>query len=217
MAESLGLTTSSYSRDNLVIEPGRGEEVVIESGQNLVRGALIGKKAKAAGTPVADTGNTGAGTVTGFTLGAKAKKGNYTLECIATAGDGGTFQVMSPDGETLPNAEVGTAYSNAQLGFTINDGDPDFALGDKFTLPVEDGNGKFVEATSAAVDGSHEEENMRILSEDADATSEDRTRIAYKTGVYNERKITFGTGLDADTVRQGLYKVGIHLELGRET
>ena len=82
MAETLGVTSESFSFDNLIYSDVGlvTRDVTIEAGQNLTRGSLIGRKTKAAGTPSADPGNTGDGTVTGFTLGKNAKLGNYTLE-----------------------------------------------------------------------------------------------------------------------------------------
>lgn len=212
MAESLGLSQAIFTRDNLVIREGESEQGTIALGQNLERGALVGKITKSAGTPVAGVGNTGDGTVTGFALGAKSQLGNYLLECIAEAADGGTFSVIAPDGSRLADATVGTPYINQQVEFTVNDGAEDFDVGDTFTLPVDYGSGEFILSLASAVDGSQEGKNMRILAKDADASTEAVTRILYKTGTYNENAVTFGTGHTASSVKQGLYEVGIHLE-----
>lgn len=56
-----------------------------------------------------------------------------------TTTDGGTFSVKSPNGSSLPNAQVGVAYENEQINFTIADGSTDFVVGDSFTITV--GNG----------------------------------------------------------------------------
>jgi hypothetical protein len=144
------------------------EIVTVLSGQNLSMGEVIGKVTKSiptTGTP--DGGNTGQGSVTGVSGGKDAKLGVYTLECVATASGGGTFKVTAPDGDALPDAVVGTAYVNEQINFTINDGDPDFSLGDKFTIEVAAGSRKVTAIDLDAVDGSREACGFVIADYDA--------------------------------------------------
>jgi len=102
--------------------------------------AALGFKSGAYPAPIvgtADGGNTGDGTCTGVKGGDDVKIGDYTLECIAEATDAGTYKVTDPDGTVLDNAEVGTAYTDDQIEFTLNDGTTDFAVGDKFTITIE--------------------------------------------------------------------------------
>jgi len=144
------------------------EIVTVLSGQNLSMGEVIGKVTKS--FPVegaAVTGNIGQGTVTGVSGGKDAKLGVYTLECVATAENGGTFKVTAPDGDALPDAVVGTAYANEQINFTINDGDPDFSLGDKFTIEVTAGSGKVTAIDLDGVDGSRDAYGFVIADYDA--------------------------------------------------
>lgn len=144
------------------------EIVTVLSGQDLSMGAVIGKVTKSIPTTgTADGENTGQGTVTDVTGGKDAKLGIYTLECIVIASGAGTFKVTSPDGDALPDAEVGTAYVNDQINFTINDGDPDFALGDIFTIEVSAGSGKMTELDLDGVDGSREAYGFVIADYDA--------------------------------------------------
>ncbi len=145
------------------------EEVTIITGQNLAIAAVIGKITKALGSITADGGNTGDGTVTGGALGAKALLGTYTLECVVAAANGGTFKVVAPDGDALPDAEVGTAYINQQINFTINDGAADFIVGDKFTFDVDAGSGKGTELDPSAVDGSQNAHGILIYAINATA------------------------------------------------
>lgn len=93
----------------------------------------------------------------------------FTILASAADGDAGTFSVLAPDGDALPDATVGTAYSNAQLNFTLNDGATDFAVGDKFTVTVAAGSGKVVEIDFTAVDGSQNAYGFLIAAVDASA------------------------------------------------
>lgn len=146
------------------------EQVTVLSGENLALGAVIGKIARDVPTDgTADGGNTGNGTCTGVTGGKDTQIGTYTLECVAAAADAGTFKVTAPDGAALPDAEVGSAYANEQINFTLNDGATDFAVGDIFTIAVTEGSGKAVEIDFAGVDGSEDAAGFVIAACDASA------------------------------------------------
>jgi hypothetical protein len=193
-------TEGNYLGDFLLQEEEKNasrDEVTVLSGENLTVGAVIGKIIKALGTTTADGGNTGNGTVSGEALGAKAKLGNYILECIAVAADAGTFKVISPDGDALPDAEVGTAYTNDQINFTINDGATDFALGDKFTIPVEAGSGKVKELDTSGVDGS--QNAAGILVADVDASAADVQGVAVvRNAIAIDSGLGWPDGISAD-------------------
>lgn len=122
----------------------------------LAIGAVIGKILLGAcpttGTKAED--NTGSGTCTSVTAGQKAKVGTYTLKCLIAQAGYGVFTVEDPDGYALPNAIVGTAYTNDQINFTLNDGSPDFAVGDSFTITIPEGSGSVKPIDFTAVDGS---------------------------------------------------------------
>lgn len=146
------------------------EGVVVLSGQNLSLGAVIGKVTHTVPTTgAADGGNTGDGTCTGVTSGDDVQVGTYTLECVVAAVNGGTFKVTAPNGEALPDAEVGVAYTNEQLNFTINDGAADFVVGDKFTITIAEGSGKVKEIDFSAVDGSEDAYGFVVAAYDASA------------------------------------------------
>jgi len=88
-------------------------------------------------TGTAGGGNTGNGTMTGVSDGGDAQLGTYTLTCVNAAVSGSEiFQVVDPLGNSLPDATVGAAYTNAQLALTLNDGAVDFIVGDTFTVVV---------------------------------------------------------------------------------
>jgi hypothetical protein len=207
--ESAGSSTS----DQLFAGPAaliRAEEITLLSGQNLTRGTLLGRIGTA-GVTVDGTGNTGAGTLTPDAttpVKANAKPGAYVATCITAAGGGGTFRVEDPDGFVLGDVAVGATFDD-DVKFVIADGNPDFIVGDKFTVTVAAGSGKYVKSLAAAADGSQVPD--AILAHDCDATSADKDTVAYKRGDFNERRVTFGTGHTAASVREALRDKGITL------
>lgn len=154
------------------------EVVTLASGQNLSVGAVLGKKTKGAcpTTGEAVSGSTGGGTCTSVTAGLKAKVGIYMLTCISKVAGAGIFTVADPDGYALPNAIAGVAYTNDQINFTINDGSPDFEVGDAFTIEIEEGDGDVAEIDFDALDGSADA--YGILTADADASDGDLEAVA---------------------------------------
>lgn len=155
------------------------EVVTIKTGQNLAVGAVLGKTTLGA-SPTTGTakagGNTGAGTMTGVTAGAKAKAGIYTLKCTAVVAGSGLFSVEDPDGLALPEAVVGVAYIDDQINFTLNDGTPDFAVGDAFTVTIAAGDGDCLAINFNALVGT--QNVYGILTADCDATSADTEAVA---------------------------------------
>jgi hypothetical protein len=83
----------------------------------------------------AGAGNTGTGTMGAITVGASAVVGVYTLRVIA-GGATATFIVESPSGAITGVGNVGTAYDDDHLAFTLADGEPDFAVNDTFAITV---------------------------------------------------------------------------------
>jgi hypothetical protein len=194
-------TTQSLTPDGLLAGEGQvTDAVTILSGEGAVsRGQLLGKISHAAGTPGAGT-NTGNGTVTGVSLGGKARLGTYTLKCITAAANGGTFKVIDPDGYALDAlATVGTPFTNAHLNVTINDGSADFIVGDSFTIAVAAGSGKYRGYNAANVDGS--QYPSAILAEDVDATSSDKPAAAYFAGRFSGAAIIGYTASLKDALR----------------
>ena len=70
-------------------------------------------------------------------------------------------------------------------------------------------SGNYLLSLSAAGDGS--EVPSMILAEDVDASSDPKRAAAIAGGCVNEDELTFGTGHDADSVRDALRDVGIIL------
>ena len=70
-------------------------------------------------------------------------------------------------------------------------------------------NGKYGISLAASVDGS--EVARAILVKAADPGDGDVIASVYDEGEFNEDRLTYGTGHDADSVREDLRAVGIHL------
>lgn len=101
---------------------------------------------------VADTGNTGTGTVGTITVTAPAKVGAYRLVIVAAATNAGTFIVTDPSGRTVGAGTVAVAFSKGGLAFTLADA-TDFVVGDAFTITVA-GTYKYKRAVQTATDGT---------------------------------------------------------------
>lgn len=76
----------------------------------------------------------GAGTLTGFFAYDAGASEVWTIKCKTTAANGGTFSVTGSTSGAKADATVGVLYDNGFIKFTINDGAPDFALNDTFTV-----------------------------------------------------------------------------------
>lgn len=160
------------------------EVVTIASGAGVLDvGTVLGKVTKGAASAEAKAGNTGDGT---FTIDATtpvlagAKPGVYTLRCIATASDGGTFRLEDPDGIVLGDFALdgGSVTVAEHIKGVIADGAADFAVGDGFDITVALGSGKWKKHVNGAVDGTERAE--AVLLQKVDATSADQTAVICK-------------------------------------
>lgn len=79
-----------------------------------------------------NAGNSGNGGLGGLTLALGAYIGDYILTLTGAT----TFRVADPDGYTIGSGVVGVPFSASGIGFTLNQGQTPFALGDGFTLTV---------------------------------------------------------------------------------
>jgi hypothetical protein len=125
---------------------------------------------------------TGNGTISSLSLGREAKTGRYRVECVATATNGGTFEITGPDGAKLGQKAIsggagGTAVfsDHPHLNCTITDGGTDFALGDFFEVFVYNERTKKVVAfdpSPTSYDGRHIA--VGVLWDNVDASSADK-------------------------------------------
>lgn len=187
------------SRENVTIA---ASAAALPAGQVLgrIRGAVT---SAALGT------NTGNGVMGAVTAGAGAKEGDYKLTVIEPAANGGAFMVEDPDGAVVGHGAVAVAFAAGGLSFTLADGATDFVAGDGFDITVTAITYKYKLSAAAATDGS--EVPCAILWYDTDASSADKLCPVATRGLFNERALTFGTGHTADSTREALQLLGIHL------
>jgi hypothetical protein len=169
--------------------------VRVKIGQGVLsKGTLLGKVGAKIGA-VTPGANTGAGTLTLFTVSKAAKVGNYVVSCVTVVSGGGIFSVVSPDGSRLADAVVGAAYVSDQVHFTLTDVGTDFAVGDKFTLAVVADNEYKLVAADAA-DGSAIA-SVVLAEESINTTAAAVEAVAYKQGIFNAASLSVAVG---DTV-----------------
>lgn len=191
----------SRVHDNLIAGDGQWlitENAVLITGQNVVRGEVLGKiEVGAAPSAVADGGNTGDGVAGAVTLGSKTKVGIYRLECIEAASNAGRFMVTDPDGVRLQDLTVAVAYAGKHINLTIADGSADFIVGDLFTITTVAGSLKIKKLQSGSVDGSNR--YFAVAAQSVDATSGDLPIVVYTAGMFSINKLVFdGSDVFAD-------------------
>lgn len=204
--------TSSIAYDNLVHNPENlvTRNVTILSGQSIARGEIIGKITLSVPT-TGTAGGTNAGQVTCTSVsgGSKTKLGTYTITCITTGTNTGTFSVKDPDGYALPTATLGAAYTNNQINFTLNDVGTDPSLGDSFTIVVAAGSGSYKKAVATNVDGSNQVQNLAVSANAIDASGGAVNGTAYVGGVFNESEITIDSSYTLANIKDELVRYGI--------
>ncbi|MBI1366874.1 MAG: hypothetical protein GC153_13075 [Alphaproteobacteria bacterium] len=204
-------SSTSLAVDALIADGGNllHKQVTIPSGTAaLSRGTLLG--AITIGALTQAFAGDGDGVLSALAAKKSTEVGDYLVTCTAAATNGGTFSVVTPSGNRLDDAVVGTAYANDHLAFSIADGATDFSVGDQFTLSVAAGSGDYIESVAAAVDGS--QNPVAILAEDADASAADVTTLVYTAGSFLASEITFGTGHTAASVKDTLHALSIFLK-----
>ncbi len=171
------ITEGRYAAQFLVSEASgnrsRGTGILL-AGTNYVAGTVLGQIGVAPTATVTPGTNTGTGALTmdaTTPVLAGAKVGSYVVTCIATATNSGTFRVEDPDGYVLGDVVVGATFAD-DIKFVIADGTPDFVVGDKFTIAVAAGSGKWRIYNPTATDGS--QVPRAVLFDNVDATAADR-------------------------------------------
>lgn len=175
----MGITLNEgvHTAEHLVSEANgtrSREAITVLSGQNLKRGAVLGRiTLGAAVSAVKASGpNTGNGTVSAVTRLPGARVGVYTVRFTAAT----AFTVEDPNGDVIGNGVTGTAFAD-DLQFTITAGGTAFVAGDGFDITVADGSGKYTALNTAATDGSHIAAG--VLYADVDATAGDQRGVAH--------------------------------------
>lgn len=168
------------------------ENATIVSGQSLQPGHILGKVTVGTASGSAVSGNTGNGTITAVSAGDTAKAGIYQIICIEPGTNLGTFSVEDPNGVIIGRAIVGAAFTG-EVNFTLNDGATDFVAGDRFTVTVAEGSGKYREYNPANTDGS--QVAAAILIDFADATAGDCPGVVIaRHAEVNKAELVWFTG-----------------------
>ena len=178
------------------------------SGQNIVRGTLLGAITKALGAITPGYANVGNGTIGGTpALGPNAKIGTYVL-VVTDVTEAAVFSVTSPDGRAMAPARAGTPYIG-DIDFTPVAGAVDWVAGDSFTIVVGAGSGKLTLATLAAVDGS--QAPYAVAAEDMDATGGDSVIDVFVKGEFSQNGIVLEYGDHISDWQPACEAVGIYL------
>lgn len=151
------------------------------------------------------TANTGAETIGSFVSGSLLKTGNYQINVTSST----AFNVFDPAGAFLGAGVVGTAFLDAQIGFTVTTG-AGIAAGDQFVLATAAASGSYVLATASALDGS--QRPLGILVDLADPTGGAVIAGMYQMGEFNTNVMTFGAGISVPGATAALRPFGIFLK-----
>lgn len=115
------------------------EAVAVAAAAGILKaGSVLGRITKrAAAAPIPTIVGTGTGVMSGLTFGPDVQIGSYVITLTATSATA-AFTVVAPDGASLPNGAVGTAYKSSHLSFSIANGGT-MTSGDRFTVAVTAG------------------------------------------------------------------------------
>jgi len=176
-------------------------------GQNLSRGAALGKVLYALGAPAAAPGNTGNGTCAAAlpAAGETPRIGAYAITCEVQADPGppaviGQFRVTTPQ---TPQGVLILANGTPQIvegvQIALTEGVATWVVGDAFTLALAAGSGECVQLASTAANGSQHLDS--ILADDVDATAAAKECAAYVEGEFNALAVGFAGADTAATFK----------------
>jgi hypothetical protein len=201
-----GIWAETYIPDQLIAGNLKlvTQPIVIAAG-TLQRGTVLGQQTSFSVVSAKGT-NVGNGTVGSLSATTAALIGHYDL--VATSAT--SFSVTDPEGNALPAATVGTAYSNEGLGFTLTAGGAVFSAGDSFTLEVVDSIGNFIESVKTASDGS--QVPVAILADYADASAGPVSTGAYVMGEFNANAVIYDASWSIQLLTTALRPYSIFLK-----
>jgi len=136
------------------------EIIAFPGADTYVEGTILARKEVADAVTASAFTGTGDGTVTLATVvGGQVVPtvGAYVLNCIVALTNGGTFELVDPNGAVVAGgltltvgAGAATVLEAAGLQFTITDGGTDFVVGDTATLTVAADGDVVIYATAGA-------------------------------------------------------------------
>ena len=173
----------NYSRD----------AVVVLANNTIKPNAPVGRITLGAATAAAAAGNTGNGTCGAVTVGAGALPGVYQVLFVEPITNLGTFLLEDPNGKIVGRGFVGTAFSGSGLGFTIADAATDFVAGDRFTITVAAGSGKYVPLDPAATTGAAVCAGVSYGGAKAATSVDGQATVIRRHAKLNKDEIDWGT------------------------
>lgn len=134
-------------------------------------------------------GGTGTGTISAITAGPEIQRGGYTVIAREAITNGGSFEVLDPNGDSLgtflmtAGSGTATTFTSKQINFTLTDA-TDFIVGNRFHIAVfkTATAGKLVawDPSPAVFDGRHLVAG--VLWDAVDATTGDMVGVATVRG-----------------------------------
>lgn len=167
------------------------ENGVLNSGQDLAAGTVLGRLKTGAGAKISGTGD---GTIGAVTLGPDAEVGVYVLTGKSESANAGTFSVRTPSGQQLPDLTVAAAYASTHINLTVADGTNDWDIGDVIHVTVTGGDYSIL--APAATDGT--QHAAGILYAGVDASSADTLAcVVVRDMEANANEIVWPAGITA--------------------
>ena len=149
-------------------------------------------------------GGTGTGVMTALSLSPDAKPGRYQVINRVVVTNGGDFEVLGPDGESIgrfiwTNAGSTASFTSRQINFTLSDA-TDYIAGNYFDVAVynkgERDKGKGVAWAPGTYDGRNKVAGILIAAVDASAADKAGVMLARKAVVKGD-ELTFGAAISA--------------------
>jgi hypothetical protein len=164
----------------------------IANGGTMTTGDAYTVVVTAGGTPVLV--GTGTGVVSGFSIGPKAMNGTYRVQLTTTSATS-PLVITAPDGSTLPNGAVASAYTSDHINFTLSNAGT-MTAGDYFNIVVANGTGKAALFDPTATNGT--QVPYGIITHGVDATSTDVAVTAFvRLGLVKKAVLTFKSTVTA--------------------
>ena len=219
----VNLVTTNNDLGTVIIADALFNDVTLAfpGADDYVEGTILARKAVADAVTASAVTGTGDGTVTLATVVAGQVVpivGVYVLNCIVALTNGGTFELVDPNGAQVAGglvltvgAGAATVFEAGGMQFTITDGAADFVVGDTATLTVAADGDVVIFAVAGA--GGAQIPSM-VLTYDVSATgAEDQAQRAMVSGrVRREKLVIDAGGTVTDSIVDALRDFGIVAE-----
>lgn len=176
----------------------RENATVTQAGAEIKSGTVLAQVDAGAGVFAMDAGATGNPTAGTIVIGSAAVPGVYVLEFTAAT----KATVEDPNGKNIGTLTTGVAFSKAGVGVTVTAGGTPAVVGDRATITVAAGTGKYVAYTAAAAAGPA----AGILYTGLPTATGDVKAVVFTNNCEVNRNLL--TGLDA-TAEAALKLLGI--------